>query len=47
MRAEIGVAAKLHLEGGHVKGVGAFGLQFVVIDDGVVGSYSSVTELVK
>ena len=37
VRAEIRVAAELYLERGDVEGAGAFGLELVVIDDGVVG----------
>ena len=39
VRAEVGVAAELDLERGHVEGVRAFGLQFVVVDYGVVARY--------
>jgi hypothetical protein len=47
VRAEVGVAAKLDLRGGHVEGAGAFGLEFVVIDDGVVARYDFGDGLVK
>ena len=39
MRAKVGVAAKLHLHRGHVEGVGALGLQLVMIDDGMIARY--------
>ena len=39
VRAEVRVAAKLDLQRGHVEGARAFGLQLVVIDNGVVAGY--------
>jgi hypothetical protein len=37
--AEVGVTAELDLQGGNVEGARAFGLQLVVVDDGVVAGH--------